>query len=335
MEIEKIDEFEEIINKYENIMLVGHVNPDGDCIGSLMGMYSYLTQINKNVMPVVPNMYPNFLSFLDTEGAVVVYATNENRVEEFLNNSPLVICMDLNGLKRVDELGRLIESRELELVLVDHHLYPEPIFKVAISYPTASSTCEIAYYIIRGLNNFSHLSYECAAALYTGMMTDTNNFSNSVTPYTFKMAGELIAMGVDKELIQSKVLSSFSENRMRLMGYMLYNNLKVLEPYHAAFMILSDEVKESFAFERGDNEGFVNLPLSMQDVELSAFFTQDKEFIKVSLRSKSTFSANRFAMEYFNGGGHERASGGKIKMPLERVEEYFINSLKEFIVKEG
>lgn len=335
MHIDKIGELEEILNKYENIMLVGHVNPDGDCIGSLMGMYNFLSEKGKKVIPVVPNMYPYFLNFLDSEGVVLPYINNESKVEEFLDTTPLIICMDLNGLKRVDELGLLIESKGLELVLIDHHLNPEPIFNVTISYPTASSTCEVAYYIIRSLNNYAPLSYNCATALYTGMMTDTNNFSNSVTPYTFAMAGELIAMGVDKEMIQNRVLASFSENRMRLMGYMLYNNLKVLEPYHAAFMILSDEVKESFAFERGDSEGFVNLPLSMEDIELSAFFTQDKEFVKVSLRSKSSFSANRFAKEYFNGGGHERASGGKIEMPIERVEEYFINSLKEFIVKEG
>lgn len=335
MDIDKIGELDEIIKKYENIMLVGHVNPDGDCIGSLMGMYSFLVQMGKSVMPVVPNMYPNFLNFIDLEGVVVPYITNEKRVEEFLDNLPLIICVDLNGLKRADNLGSLIADKELEMVLIDHHLNPKPNFTLTISYPTASSTCEIVYYVIRNLNNFKPLEYGCATALYTGMMTDTNNFSNSVTPYTFTMAGELIAMGVDKEMVQSKVLASFTENRMRLMGYMLYNNLKVLEPYHAAFMVLSEDTKEHFAFEKGDSEGFVNLPLSMENVELSAFFTQEREFIKVSLRSKSTFSANRFAQEYFNGGGHERASGGKIAMPIERIEEYFINSLKEFIVKEG
>lgn len=332
--IDKINDLKRLIADSKCIALIGHTNPDGDSIGSLIGIMSYLKDISRQIMPIVPNNYPSFLKFIDSAEQIIVYKKNPDVVKEFIAVADLIICMDFNSLKRIDELGVIVGGSPAAKVLIDHHPQPEQIFNLVFSYPELSSTCEVVYWIIKGMNNGKPLSAEGAIALYTGMMTDTNNFSNSVQASTFKMAGELLEEGVDKEWVQMNVFGGFNELRMRLMGYMLWENMKLIEPYKVGFMLLTNDIKERFLLEDGDTEGFVNLPLSIRSIEVSALFTQDKDFVRVSLRSKNSFSVNRFAREYFNGGGHERAAGGKLYIPITDVEEYFIKSIGEFIEKE-
>lgn len=332
--IERIDELSRLVADSEYITLVGHINPDGDSVGSLIGMTGYLQGIGKHVMPIVPNNYPSFLKFLDFYDKIVIYNRDSQAAKEFIKKSNLIICMDFNGLKRIGELGEIIGCSTALKVLIDHHPQPENIFNLVFSYTEFSSTCEIVYWILKGLNGNRTVSIESANALYTGMMTDTNNFANSVQASTFKMAGELLEAGLDKEWIQMNVFGGFNELRMRLMGYMLCENMKLVMPYNAGIMILTQDIKNRFSLEDGDSEGFVNLPLAIKDIEVSALFTQEEEFVKVSLRSKKSFSVNRFARAYFNGGGHERAAGGKLYIPITDVEEYFIKSMGEFIEKE-
>ena len=233
-------------------------------------------------------------------------------------------------------MGSVIGAASAGKVLVDHHPQPDTIFDLIYSYPELSSTCELVYWIVKGLVQLygGQLPLAGGVALYTGMMTDTNNFSNSVLPSTFMMAGELMQMGVDKEMVQKMVFGGYSEERMRLMGHMLSVNMKMVPEYNAAVMVLTKEMKEKFSFSDGDSEGFVNLALNIKSVKVSAFFTEGDEFIRVSLRSKDDFSVNRLARESFNGGGHERAAGGRLYIPVAQVEEYFINSLGKFIEKE-
>ena len=334
--IENLSLLATAINKSEAILLVGHVNPDGDSIGSLMGMKGYLETLGKSVAAVVPNNYPDFLEFLDPQKEILMYSDSPEVVRQKADTAHLIICMDFNSLKRIDALGEVIAGSGAEKVLIDHHPGHDNIFGLVYSYPQMSSTCELAYWIIKGLIGLygNSLPHHSAVALYTGMMTDTNNFANSVLPSTFMMAGELMQAGVDKEWVQKMVFGGYSENRMRLMGYMLSRNMKILPQYNAAVMVLTKEIKEKFNFSDGDSEGFVNLALNIKSVKVSALFTEGDEFIRVSLRSKDDFSANRLSRAYFNGGGHERAAGGRLFMPVNEVEEYFEKSIGEFIEKE-
>jgi len=331
--IENLGAFAQILGESEKIVLVGHVNPDGDSIGSLMGMKWYLEGIGKRAIAVVPNPYPEFLSFLDLQKEVIPHSLEVTRVEEAVAAADLIVCMDFNSLKRIDSLGDIIACAGCRKVLVDHHPQPDTIFDLIYSYPQLSSTCELTYWLLKGLVAMSvgEIPYNSAISLYTGMMTDTNNFSNSVLPSTFRMAADLMDMGVDKEWVQKMVFGGFSQERMRLMGYMLYENLKLIPEYNAAVMVLTKEMKERFSFTDGDSEGFVNLPLNIKSVKVSGFFTEGDEFIRVSLRSKDDFSVNRLARSYFNGGGHERAAGGRLFIPIGQVEEYYVKSLGEFV----
>lgn len=331
MDKAKVTKFKEILSDYKDIILIGHLNPDGDCIGALTGLHYYLKSININTIPVVPNDYPLYLEYMDPCKSIVVYENNRDKVDEILDKNPLIICMDFNSLKRIDVLGKDILHRNLDKVLIDHHPMPAEEFIISFSNVEMSSASEVAYYLIRALNNNTSLPIESAISLYTGMMTDTNNFANSVTPSTLYMAAQLIEMGVDKEWIQGKIYGGFSEYRMRFMGYMLYENMEIFQELNTALLIITEEMKSKFSFANGDSEGFVNLPLSIKGVNISAMFTQEKEFIKVSLRSNNDFSVNKFAREYFNGGGHERAAGGRVFVSVDEIRDYFIKSLKKFI----
>ena len=333
--IDNLESFAQLLENCNNVLLAGHVNPDGDSIGSLMGMKHYLQSLGKSVVPVVPNKYPQFLSFLDPDSEVLPYDERKEDVENAVSGADIIICLDFNSLKRIDALGDVIASASAPKVLVDHHPQPDAVFDLKYSYPELSSACELVYWVVKGLVQIcgGALPLAGGVALYTGMMTDTNNFSNSVLPSTFMMASELMQMGVDKEMVQKMVFGGYSEERMRLMGHMLSENMKMVPQYDAAYMILTKAMKERFGFRDGDSEGFVNLALNIKSVKVSAFFTEGDDFVRVSLRSKDDFSVNRLAREFFNGGGHERAAGGRLFMPVDQVEEYFIKSLGNFIGK--
>ena len=334
--IENIQYLAEKIRNAEDIILVGHVNPDGDSIGSLMGMKGFLETLGKKATAIVPNGYPDFLSFLDPDKQVLFYSREAEKISAATAGAHLIICMDFNSLKRIDNLGSVIAGAGCEKILIDHHPGPDTIFSLVYSYPELSSTCELVFWIIEELSGIfgRKMPLSSAIALYTGMMTDTNNFSNSVLPSTFIMAGKLMEAGVDKEWVQKMVFGGYSQDRMRLMGYMLSQNMKIIPEHDAAVMVLTKEIKEKFNFADGDSEGFVNLALNIKSIKVSAFFTEGDEVIRVSLRSKDDFSVNRLSQGYFNGGGHERAAGGRLFMPVNEVEEYFVKSLGEFIEKE-
>ena len=332
--VEKVRKFISLLSDSKKITIVSHVNPDGDAIGSTTGFKYFLESNAIHASVVVPNKYPQFLGFLDDKGEVVVFKDNEAAATELIESSDLIICMDFNSLKRIEELGTVIENCSARRVLIDHHLQPETCFDIIFSDPQASSTCEVAYYLIRDMVKenpaFEPLNLKSGISLYTGLMTDTNNFANSVRPQTFNMACELLECGVDKEDVQFKVFSGFREERMRMMGYMLYENMKIFPEHKAGFMLITKELKEKFNFQDGDSEGFVNLALNISGVEVSGLFTESDGFVKVSLRSKGDFSVNKLSRAFFNGGGHARAAGGKIFIPTEDVLEYFLRSLDEY-----
>ena len=347
-----MSEFEGLFSLFsdnENIVFVGHLNPDGDCVGSMKGLYNYFRGIKKNIKIVIPNSYPYFLDFLDEDKQILQYSNDPQKVEQVLEASEAIVCFDFNSIKRIDKLGDLVEKyKKNNFAVIDHHPGIElSNFGIAISFPQLSSTCEVVYTIIKEweknsiyyngkLNNLiipKKIPVDAAQALYCGLVTDTNNFSNSVCASTFAMGAAMLELGVDKEHVQGMIYGGFTSDRMRLMGYMLNENMKIYPVHKAGIMILNQDIKDKFNFQEGDSEGFVNLALGIRGLEVSALFTQSKDVVRVSLRSKSEFSVNKFAQLYFNGGGHEKASGGKITIPIEQVEEYFLKCIEEFTNK--
>lgn len=327
--------FYDIVSKGERFVIIGHINPDGDCIGSTTGMRNWLELSlgKKNVNIVVPNEFPNFLNFLDIGGRILAHSAEGAKAESLVKSADVIICMDFNTLKRTEALQSVIAEAKGIKVLIDHHPQPEPFADLTISFTEISSASELTWWLVSDVSENHNLTLpiELCTSLYTGMMTDTNNFNNSVFSSTFMMASQLQQRGVEREKIQFAVFNNYSEDRMRLMGYLLLNKLRVFQDLNASIMVLSRQEQKRFNYRDGDSEGFVNLALSIADVEVASLFTETDEYIKVSLRSKGRLSVNSLSRAYFNGAGHERASGGRLYIPVEQVEGYFEESLRSFL----
>ncbi|MFA6335087.1 MAG: bifunctional oligoribonuclease/PAP phosphatase NrnA [Bacteroidales bacterium] len=335
---ELIEKLCTIISSSRKILIVTHTNPDGDAMGSVTAMMHFLLSKNKESLITIPNNYPEYLSFLDPDKSIVIYKNDNATVDEYLLDCDLIIALDFNQLKRVDELEKGIRESKAKKILIDHHPSPEDApFDLVISTTEISSTCELLYWLLISIENWinsgqpANLTSATADSLYVGLMTDTNNFSNSVLSSTFRMASGLLSLGVDKEKLQHYVFGGFTESRMRLLGYLLQKKMVILWEYGAGYIILTKEEQREFEFNEGDSEGFVNMPLNIRGVTISALFTESEESIRVSLRSIDDFSVNRLARRFFNGGGHERAAGGKLFISIDKVPEYFKMSLKKSI----
>lgn len=316
-----------------NILLISHSNPDGDAVGSLTGFRNFLKTKGISSSIIVPNIYPEYLSFLDEERNMVIFDKDKDIAINLADSADLIIALDFNQLSRVDELEKHVLDSSAYKVLIDHHPMPdtEP-FDIVISNTEVSSTAELLFWLIMSMENDGDteiaIAPDVARSLYVGMMTDTNNFSNSVNSGTFVMASKLMEAGIDKDMLQHLVFGGFSESRMRLLGHMLLNKMVIISKFGAGYITLSLQEQNQYNFSEGDSEGFVNLPLNIKGVNISALFTEKEDHIRVSLRSTNDFSVNRLSRMYFNGGGHERAAGGKLYIPFSEVSEYFEKALE-------
>ncbi len=336
----KVSFFEKTFSTNSPISIIGHHNPDGDTVGSICAMYHFLKKIGIDSTLFLPNEMPATLSFLDKNKILNFYHRDPEKYDEIIKGSKLIICLDYNKIARTEMMAQVIRESKAYKVLIDHH--PNPAteeFDLVLSDTTRSSTCEFLYWILKKTsyisNDISHFSYETLEALATGMITDTNNFNNSVTPSTFKMSSELLTFGIDLEKINKIVFNSFSERRMRLMGRLMADEMVILEDIKAAYQILTLKTQQEYNYEIGDSEGFVNHPLSIRGVSISAFFTETPDRIRVSFRTDGFISVNEFSSLYFNGGGHEKAAGGTLYIPISEVASYFEKSLREYIEKKA
>ncbi|MFA5850771.1 MAG: DHH family phosphoesterase [Bacteroidales bacterium] len=336
LEKEQIYTLWSLISSARKILIISHTNPDGDAIGSVTAMRHFLSTKKNDSVIVVPNCYPDYLEFLDKDKEILIYKNQKAAVDEYLSECDLIIALDFNQLSRVDDLEKILRRSDAKKILIDHHPDPEnEYFDLVISTTEISSTCELLYWSLLAMERYANrdnpdkLNLLTASSLYVGLMTDTNNFSNSVFSTTFQMAADLIMLGIDKEKLQHYVFGGFTESRMRLLGYLLQKKMVILPELEAGYIVLTKEEQQQFDFAEGDSEGFVNMPLNIRGVSVSALFTESADNIRVSLRSIDDFSVNDMARNFFNGGGHERASGGKLFMPIEKVPEYFIESLRK------
>lgn len=332
----------DLIRQSGKIVIFGHENPDGDSIGCAVGMYHYLRSLGKHPGIVINSRLADYLTFIIPEGVVSYYNEEPGVCEAVVAAADLLVFLDMNARSRAGDISKAVEAAAKggnppSMVLIDHHLNPQTEgFDVVISDTEVSSACELLYQVLLAQpgvdGNVANLPLECARAIMTGILTDTNNFANSLFPSTYLAVSQLQARGVDRDAIYDEVFRSYSERRMRLMGYMLRDNMRCLKQGVGYFTLSLDD-KQKFGFVRGDSEGFVNLPLSIKDIRMSALFTEEVGFVKVSLRSKGDVDVNDFSHRYCNGGGHKNASGGRLYMPLAEVPAYFERKVEEFFTK--
>ena len=327
----KIDHFTKWFERADKIVIVSHVSPDGDAIGSSLGLYHFLDSQEKTVNVIVPNAFPDFLRWMPGSKDILLYDRYKDFADKLIAEADVICCLDFNALKRIDEMADAVAASPARKVMIDHHLNPADFCRVTMSYPEMSSTSEMVFRFICRMGMFDLINKDCAACIYTGMMTDTGSFTyNSNKPEIYTIISELIKKGIDKDLIYRKVNQVYSESRLRMMGYVLYEKMKVYPEQHAALITLSLEEMNRFHYVTGDTEGFVNLPLSIENVAFSVFIREDKDYVKVSLRSVGDFPCNQFASRYFNGGGHKNASGGEFYGSLADAVAVFEKGLEEF-----
>jgi len=326
-----IHKVEKELNKAEKIVIVVHVGPDGDAMGSSLALWHYLMTTGKEPVVIVPTAFPNFLSWMPGSECVLVYEEKKSVCDEMIANAELIFTLDFNVPNRMAKMETAIMNATAPKILVDHHLHPGDYTKVTISYPEISSTSELIFRLICRLGDFSKINLACAECIYTGMMTDTGAFTyNSNKPEIYTIINELIKLGVDKDDIYRRVFNNYSADRMRLMGYALYKKMKIYPEYKAALITLSLSELKEFNFQNGDAEGLVNMPLSINGVLFSVFMREDSDKIKISLRSQGTFPANKVSADLFNGGGHLNAAGGESYTTLEAAVTKFESALPDY-----
>ena len=315
-----------LINTSNNIVIVCHTNADGDALGSTLTWAEYLRQQGKEAVVIVPDLFPDFLKWMPGMNNVVRFDKNTEKATDLINAADLICCWDMNVLSRTtDEMEQVLKDAGKPFLLIDHHPNPNIQTVLSLSYPNTSSTAEIVFRLIWQLGGYDSMTKEMAITTYCGMMTDTGGFTfNSTKPEIFFIISQLLAKGIDKDKIYRNIYHVFSINRLRFTGYVLYQKLKVLTPLRASYYTISKEEQHRFHFMKGDAEGLVNLPLQIKGLRLSISLREDTEtdnLVWVSLRSVDDFACNKVAAQFFNGGGHLNASGGKLYCSLAEAEK--------------
>ena len=311
------------IAQSSRILICAHRGPDGDAVGSSLGWAEYLRQQGKQVDIVMPTPFPDFLRWMPGSQDIRFYARHEAEAEQVIAQADLIFCLDFNGLQRLQEMQAPVAAAQAKRIIIDHHLDPDrSIAAQVVSFPTRCSTSEIVCRLIIELGGWDALPQKAAVCLYTGMMTDTGGFTyNSNDPEIYEVISMLLTKGIDKDKIYRNVFNVYSEDRMRLTGYILYRKLRFYYNRHASIFALTREEMRRFHFIRGDAEGLVNMPLQVKGMRLSISLREDTErdVVRVSLRSVDDFPCNRMAEEFFHGGGHLNASGGELPFPLSEA----------------
>ncbi|MCR5779803.1 MAG: bifunctional oligoribonuclease/PAP phosphatase NrnA [Bacteroidaceae bacterium] len=328
--------WQSLLTAAHHIVITCHRGPDGDAIGSTTALASWLRRHypEADIHIIAPNIFPDFLHWIPGAEDILVYENHEDGVRPIVEAADIVIMCDHGELKRMWTLGDVVRDHPTPRIMLDHHLDPEPdIADLVISHPDLSSTCEVLLRVILELEGLPFTTSE-ATSLYTGMMTDTGAFTYASTrPEIYELISILLSCGIDKDKIYRNVFFTYSPNRMKLMGYLLYVKLDIWKKAHTSVMTFTNAERRRFGAVNGDTEGFVNLPLQIYGMKLSIFLREDTEHpcIRVSLRSVDDFPCNEMAAEFFGGGGHKNAAGGEVWGTMDDALELAKKAVNKYI----
>jgi len=328
----QIEELKKLLSKSKKIVIVPHKDADGDTIGASMAWFIVLNQKGFEVDIISPTIVPQNLRWMKGYKSVTIYENRRRTAKKIIENADLLFFIDFNSMSRTGEIENFFRHIKAPRVLVDHHPNPEPdIANIFFSDDSASSTCELCYDIFNKMGFY--IDVDIAESLYTGIITDTGKLTyGTIRPHVFNVMAELTAKRADKDKIFSEVYQNISLDSIRLLGHSLCNKLEVLEGLPVAFIALTKEELEKYNYKPGNTEDFVNYPLTVSGITISALFSErKKDYIKISLRSKGNVPINEFAKRYFNGGGHINASGGEMYDTLENVVNLFKKRIRYFL----
>lgn len=327
-----ISDIKSLLSTPKEIVVVPHKNPDGDAIGSTLGLYHYLKKHNHNVIVIAPNDYPDFLKWIPGESSILKFESQQVESEARIEKADLIFTLDFNALHRIGDMGSPVEKSSALKIMIDHHQQPDDYAKYMYSDASMSSTCEMVYNFIEMLGDVNKIDADIATCLYVGIMTDTGSFRfKATTSRTHQVIGDLIDKGAENSEIHNNIYDTNSYSRLQLLGRAM-QNLKVVPEFQTAYITLSQDELDEFNFKKGDTEGLVNYALSLKNIIVAAIFIESKQdqIIKISLRSKGEFSVNEFSRAHFNGGGHTNAAGGRSDINLKETVDKFISILPEY-----
>ena len=313
-----------MVNGVSRIAITCHKSPDGDALGSSLALCHVLRRLGKKATVVTPDMAPKSLDFVPGVKELVVLTKQEQRARSVLNDAQLLFCLDFNSLKRVDRLAEFIEPLPVKRVLIDHHLDPDDVFDVSISFPEASSTCELVFRVLMQMGLLRFMDRQAASCLYVGLLTDTGGFAYSCdNPEFYEILASVMRRHFDRIGLYNKAMNTFSADSLRLQGYALNEKMQLFPEHGVSLIVLSKEELERYHYNRGDTETLVNKPLAIPGIFWSVFMREDAERIKISCRSQGDFSVSDICARYFGGGGHQNAAGGDFTGTLQEAEALF------------
>lgn len=332
MNSEDISTINKLLSSPKKIVIAGHKNPDGDAVGSCLGLGNFLKQKGHQVQVVMPNDFPDFLKWIPETSTIINYDQNLEETKKAIDQAELIFTLDFNALNRTGDLATELEQATAEFVMIDHHQQPDDYALVTYSDVAMCSTCEMVFHFIEKLDGLSFLNKEIATQLYVGIMTDTGSFRfPATTATTHRVIADLMDAGAENSSIHQNVYDTNSPDRLKLLGVAL-NNMVMLPKFNTAYITISQEELNQNNFKKGDTEGFVNYALSMSGVIFAIIFIENKadDIVKISLRSKGDFSVNEFSRNHYNGGGHTNAAGGRSLKNLTDTIEEFISILPRY-----
>ncbi|MAZ29399.1 MAG: DHH family phosphoesterase [Cytophagaceae bacterium] len=326
------DKLKELLNAPKKIAIIPHKNPDGDAMGSTLGLRRFLIKKGHDATVVSPNDYPEFLKWLPDEGTVIKHDLQPEIAAKTIENADLIFTLDFNHFSRCGDLQPLLEKSSAPFIMIDHHQQPNDYAMVTYSDVSICATSQMVYHALEALGGLDMIDKDIATCLYTGIMTDTGSFKfSSTTATTHRVIAHLIEHGANNTQIHEDIYDTSSHNRLKLLGVAL-NNLVYLNEYNTAYITLAQEELDANGFEKGDTEGFVNYGLSLKGARMAIIFIENKQegIVKISLRSKGDFSVNELSRKHFHGGGHTNAAGGKSDRSLKDTVAYFISILPQY-----
>ncbi|HEY2648086.1 MAG TPA: DHH family phosphoesterase [Puia sp.] len=329
--MQPITEIIPLLQKSRTIVIVMHQKPDADAMGSSLGLYHVLVAMGHQVTVISPTNWADWLGWMPGAENVIDYELNTTRSNELLNRADWIFCLDFNVLHRTRKMTEPIRKAPGIRILIDHHQQPETeVFAYGISDTSKSSASEMVFDFIESASQGSRINQEVAECLYAGVMTDTGSFRfSSASASVHRMVAVLKDTGLDHSKVHENLFDNFLENRLRFIGHALVNRMEVMYEFNTALISIPWKDLVKFQIRTGDTEGLVNYPLTIQGIKFAALIIDRDEEIKCSFRSKGGFDVNQFARNYFEGGGHRNAAGGRSSETLEETTLRFRTSVKE------
>ncbi|MBX2817879.1 MAG: bifunctional oligoribonuclease/PAP phosphatase NrnA [Saprospiraceae bacterium] len=326
----EIEQVKKELSRPRNVVITSHRNPDGDALGSSLAMWHWLNQMGHKVTVIFPSEYPASFFWMKGADQIRIYDLEPEEIDGILEAAEVSIMLDYNSLQRIDKLGEKLQQGSYFNMLIDHHLYPDPLGDYILSDTTASSTCELVYRFIKEYADGPPVDLTIAECLYTGIITDTGSFQYATSAALFRTVADLKDIGVDNHYLHQLIFQTLEEKNLRLLGHCIYNRMEILEEYQTGIFFLNKHDFQVFDIQRGDTEGIVNYLLKLKNVKCAVFFRQQQTIVKISFRSKGDFSVEEIAKTYFNGGGHKNAAGGYWKKSLASAIDKFKEVLPEY-----